>query len=95
MHQLTDLPDELDQLPGYWERNDRIRTEGTRNLVDAAQAAGASRLNGTDADGWTVREAERMLQQLTGADSRMITAQRQPVCSAAIQVSPFARSSRE
>jgi nucleoside-diphosphate-sugar epimerase len=44
MHQLTDLPDELDQLPDYWERNDRVRTEGTRNLVDAAQAAGASRL---------------------------------------------------
>jgi nucleoside-diphosphate-sugar epimerase len=34
MHQLTDLPDDLDQLPDYWERNDRMRTE----------AAGASRL---------------------------------------------------
>jgi nucleoside-diphosphate-sugar epimerase len=44
IHQLTDLPKEIDfrkvetQLAG----NDRIRTEGTRNLVAAAQAAGVS-----------------------------------------------------
>jgi nucleoside-diphosphate-sugar epimerase len=44
MHQLTDLPDRPDQLPDYWPRNDRIRTEGTRNLIAAARAAGASRL---------------------------------------------------
>ncbi len=41
IHQLTDLPDHLDQLPGYAARNDRIRTEGTRNLLAAARAAGA------------------------------------------------------
>jgi nucleoside-diphosphate-sugar epimerase len=44
MHQLTDLPDRVDQLPDYWARNDRIRTEGTRNLIAAAQAARAGRL---------------------------------------------------
>ena len=33
MHQLTDLPDERDEIPGYVERNNRIRTEGTRNLL--------------------------------------------------------------
>jgi uncharacterized protein YbjT (DUF2867 family) len=44
MHQLTDLPDELDQLGDYGARNDRIRTEGTRNLVAAARAADASRI---------------------------------------------------
>jgi nucleoside-diphosphate-sugar epimerase len=44
MHQLTDLPDEADQIPAFAERNNRIRTEGTRNLITAAQAAGASRL---------------------------------------------------
>jgi nucleoside-diphosphate-sugar epimerase len=44
MHQLTDLPDRVDQLQDYWARNDRIRSEGTRNLVAAAQAAGAGRL---------------------------------------------------
>jgi uncharacterized protein YbjT (DUF2867 family) len=43
IHQLTDLPDELAQLPASATGNDRIRTEGTRNLIVAAEAAGASR----------------------------------------------------
>ena len=30
-------------LPGVWKENDRIRTEGSRNLVDAALATGAQR----------------------------------------------------
>ncbi len=41
MHQLTDLPDELDQVPAYVARNNRMRTEGTRHLL---AAAGASRI---------------------------------------------------
>jgi nucleoside-diphosphate-sugar epimerase len=41
VHQLTDLPDRLEELDAYRERNDRIRSEGTRNLVAAARAAGA------------------------------------------------------
>ena len=41
MHQLTDLPDHVSQLAGFAARNDRIRTEGTRNLIAAAKAAGA------------------------------------------------------
>ena len=44
MHQLTDLPDNIDQIPDYAERNNRIRTEGTRNLLSAAAAAGAGHL---------------------------------------------------
>lgn len=44
MHQLTDLPDDLKRIPLYMRRNNRIRTEGTRNLLAAARAAGASRL---------------------------------------------------
>jgi nucleoside-diphosphate-sugar epimerase len=44
MHQLTDLPDDVGRLADYAARNDRIRTEGTRNLIAAAQAAGATRL---------------------------------------------------
>jgi nucleoside-diphosphate-sugar epimerase len=43
MHQLTDLPDTADQIRVFRERNDRMRTEGTRNLLAAAQAAGAER----------------------------------------------------
>jgi nucleoside-diphosphate-sugar epimerase len=43
MHQLTDLPDRLDELRDHAARNDRMRTEGTRNLIAAATAAGAGR----------------------------------------------------
>jgi nucleoside-diphosphate-sugar epimerase len=43
MHQLTDLPDEVDRIPEFAARNNRIRTEGTRNLLAAARAAGATR----------------------------------------------------
>lgn len=46
INQLTDLPQGLDpaQLGAAIGRNARIRTEGTRNLVAAAVAAGARRL---------------------------------------------------
>src|SRR5215475_10251430 len=45
IHQLTDLPRGLDpaQMGAAVARNARIRTEGTRNLVAAAVAAGARR----------------------------------------------------
>ncbi len=45
IHQLTDLPRVLDetQLAASYQRNARIRTEGTRNLIAAAQAAAARR----------------------------------------------------
>ena len=38
-HQLTDLPDREDEIAAYGDRNDRIRTEGTRNLIAAAGTA--------------------------------------------------------
>jgi NAD(P)-dependent dehydrogenase (short-subunit alcohol dehydrogenase family) len=44
LHEITDLPDRLDDLGEYAARNDRIRTEGTRNLVAAARATGAGHL---------------------------------------------------
>jgi nucleoside-diphosphate-sugar epimerase len=46
IHQLTDLPPELDpaRMPEYQGRNARIRIEGSRNLVAAAEAAGARRI---------------------------------------------------
>jgi nucleoside-diphosphate-sugar epimerase len=45
IHQLTDLPRELDgaRIAASASANARIRSEGTRNLVAAAQAAGAHR----------------------------------------------------
>jgi nucleoside-diphosphate-sugar epimerase len=46
IHQLTDLPKDLDpaQMGAAISRNARIREEGTRNLVAAALGAGARRL---------------------------------------------------
>jgi nucleoside-diphosphate-sugar epimerase len=43
MHQLTDLPDDADEIPEHAEGNARIRDEGTANLIAAARAAGAER----------------------------------------------------
>lgn len=46
MHQLTDLPfaPDTSRYAEGLERNARLRVEGTRNLVDAAKAAGVRRL---------------------------------------------------
>lgn len=46
MHQLTKLPARIDprKLEEAWAPNDRIRREGTPNLVAAAEAAGARRV---------------------------------------------------
>jgi nucleoside-diphosphate-sugar epimerase len=45
IHELTALPKRLDpRKRGIYEANNRIRREGTANLVAAAQAAGARRL---------------------------------------------------
>ena len=45
IHQLTDLPREFDEarVVASYSNNARIRTEGTRNLIAAAQAAAARR----------------------------------------------------
>jgi nucleoside-diphosphate-sugar epimerase len=45
IHQLTDLPHEFDEagIVASYSRNARIRSEGTRNLLAAAQAASAAR----------------------------------------------------
>jgi UDP-glucose 4-epimerase len=42
VHQVTDLPDEIEELAEFLPRNNRVRSEGTRNLLAAAQAAKAS-----------------------------------------------------
>jgi len=43
-HQLTDLPDAAGEIAAFSDRNDRVRSEGTRNLLAAAAAARASRV---------------------------------------------------
>jgi len=42
--ELTDLPDASADLSSYRSRNNRIRTEGTRNLLAATRSAGANRM---------------------------------------------------
>lgn len=37
MHQVSDLPDELDRIPQFIAANNRVRSEGTRNLLAAAE----------------------------------------------------------
>jgi nucleoside-diphosphate-sugar epimerase len=41
--ELTDLPDDLNELASSRWRNDRMRREGMRNLLEAARAATAAR----------------------------------------------------
>lgn len=66
MHQLTDLPDDVARLPDGRAANARIRTEGTRNLLAAAAAAGVDRIIAQSiawrtADHAPVEEHERMV----------------------------------
>lgn len=71
LHQLTDLPDQAHDLARYAARNRRIRTEGTRNLLDAARSAHATRLIGqsiawTAAPGSRIAEHEQMILDADG-----------------------------
>lgn len=42
VHQVTDLPDQIENLDEFLPRNNRVRSEGTQNLLAAAQAAKTS-----------------------------------------------------
>jgi len=44
LHELTDLPDVLDEVPGRGGANARIRRVGTHNLLTAMAAAGPARV---------------------------------------------------
>jgi nucleoside-diphosphate-sugar epimerase len=44
LHQLTDLPDKADDLAQFSDRTDRMRGEGTRNVLAAAATARADRV---------------------------------------------------
>jgi nucleoside-diphosphate-sugar epimerase len=72
MHQLTDLPDQVEDIALFAPRNNRIRTEGTRNLIAAARAAGAERFVAQSiawtppAGGEAVAEHERLVLEFGG-----------------------------
>lgn len=53
LHELTDLPDDIVDLPADSLPNARIRTEGTRNLIDAIQGT-ATRIIAQSV-AWTMR----------------------------------------
>jgi nucleoside-diphosphate-sugar epimerase len=54
LHEMTDLPDDLKDLPGDSLLNARIRTEGTRNLLDAMSGLGQVRILAQSV-AWTMR----------------------------------------
>lgn len=72
MHQLTDLPDRVDQISAFRARNNRMRTEGTSNLIEAARAAGVGRFIAQSISweppggGDAVRTHERMVLDFGG-----------------------------
>ena len=71
--ELTDLPEDREQLEAFAAANDRIRREGTRNLLDAAVAAKAPRFL-AESVAWrlpgdhhaAVEELERMVLEFGG-----------------------------
>jgi nucleoside-diphosphate-sugar epimerase len=44
LHELTDLPDAAEQIGQHSDRNARIRTEGTQNLIEAARHSGSPKI---------------------------------------------------
>ena len=44
LNELTDLPDDAAQISGHADLNARIRTEGTRNLIEAARRSGSPKI---------------------------------------------------
>jgi nucleoside-diphosphate-sugar epimerase len=44
LHELTDLPDDAAQISERADLNARIRTEGTRNLIEAARQSGSPKI---------------------------------------------------
>lgn len=69
MHQLTDLPDDVSRLGEFGGRNARVRSEGTRNLVAAAAAAGAVRVIAQSISWELPAESARAV---TGEHERMV-----------------------
>jgi nucleoside-diphosphate-sugar epimerase len=68
-HQLTDLPENADEVAASGDRNDRIRTEGTGNLLAAAAAAAAERVIAQSIS-WELPSASR--RAVTAAHERAV-----------------------
>jgi nucleoside-diphosphate-sugar epimerase len=69
IHQLTDLPDKVGERTAFGDRNDRMRSEGTRNLLAAAAAAGAGRVIAQSIS-WELPSAAR--RAVTAAHERAV-----------------------
>ena len=54
LHELTDLPDDLENLPEVSLLNARIRVEGTRNLIDAMDGLDQTKIVAQSV-AWTMR----------------------------------------
>ena len=54
LHELTDLPDDLESLPTDSLLNARIRSEGTRNLLDALEGLNSPKVVAQSV-AWTMR----------------------------------------
>jgi nucleoside-diphosphate-sugar epimerase len=54
LHELTDLPDDLENLPEVSLLNARMRVEGTRNLLDALEGLDQTRIVAQSV-AWTMR----------------------------------------
>jgi nucleoside-diphosphate-sugar epimerase len=74
VHELTSLPAKLDLTEkGVYDANNRIRTEGTRNLLAAATAAGARRVVAQSISfvyapvgGWVKGETDPVMEEVPG-----------------------------
>ncbi len=73
MHQLTDLPDESDLTPSFVQANNRIRTEGTFNLVESVRQLPKARIIAQsvawklpDSGEDVVKEHEKMVLEIGG-----------------------------
>lgn len=69
LHQLTDLPDRAADIANNADRNRRMRSEGTGNLLAAARAAGAARVIAQSIS-WELPSAAR--RAVTAAHERAV-----------------------
>jgi nucleoside-diphosphate-sugar epimerase len=72
LHELTDLPDELDNLPEQSLLNARIRSEGTRNLIDALGGLGNAKVVAQSV-AWTMRPGPEA-DAVTSLEDAVLTA---------------------